>query len=124
MLESQGAMAGSLARKELEVESLKSSLEDAVGRAKRAEDSARRMTEQMNLIKSTSEEVAMLEAEEIDRLEGELREAREGFEEERRRRGEEEERLGVRAEKLTRDAEDAKGEVLRLKRENNKGNER
>ena len=67
LLEQQGSMAGELARRELEVVEMKRMAEDSTNRMRAAEENAAQIAEQLNLIKTTSEEVAMLEAEEIAR---------------------------------------------------------
>lgn len=91
MLEAQGSMAGELARKELEVEEvsgrevgweggwvgfiltntsspqMRRVATESVSRMQQAENNAAQIAEQLNLIKTTSEEVALLEAEEIAR---------------------------------------------------------
>ena len=119
ILEKQGTMAGELARKELEVEALKETLRTCRSRAAQAESGARQMTEQMNLIKTTSEEVAMLEAEEIARLEGELEACTKKLADERKccvdDKAEYERKLGV----LASESEEAKGELLKMKRAHN-----
>ena len=112
-------MAGELARKELEVEALKETLRTCRSRAAQAESGARQMTEQMNLIKTMSEEVAMLEAEEIARLEGELEACTKKLADERKccvdDKAEYERKLGV----LASESEEAKGELLKMKRAHN-----
>jgi len=124
ILETQGEMASELAKKELEIESLKEACKGAMGRAKMAEDGARRITEQMNLIKTTSEEVAMLEAEEIARLEGELDICNGKLASERKDRVEQENAYERKIERIAEEAEDAKGELLKVKRLNNAAEEK
>jgi hypothetical protein len=123
VLSSQGRLAATLAEKEMELAAALSSGAASAERASKAEQHAAQMAEQLRLIQESSEEVALLEAEEISRLEGELAgmhgivaEEKEAAEARRR------EVEGVRGE-MGAEIEALKEEVLRLKRSGNEAAE-
>ena len=111
VLEAQGALAGALAARELEVESLLSRVADLQEGKDRSDSHARRMAEQLSAIQSSSEEVAVLEAEEIARLEEELSEVHGVIKKEREERGEREREGEGREEGREREGERMKEEV-------------
>ena len=120
LLAQQGSMAGELARRELEVEEMKRVAADSKDKMRVAEENAAQIAEQLNLIKTTSEEVAMLEAEEIARLEGEVGVMRGQVVEVRREK--EETRDGYEKKFMSQAGEidELKSEVLKLKRQVNR----
>ncbi len=121
VLEVQGSMAARLAEMELESDSLSKEKTDMSERCRRAESRCEEMAKQLNLIKTSSEEVAALEAEEIARLEGELIAARSDATNARAEVAEADRRREKDAGVLRAEGDELRKEVLRLKRE---GNER
>ncbi|GMH57745.1 hypothetical protein TrLO_g2587, partial [Triparma laevis f. longispina] len=124
MLEAQGSMAGELARKELEVEEMRRVATESVSRMQQAENNAAQIAEQLNLIKTTSEEVALLEAEEIARLEVELNGMREQNLVAKQETLDEKSEFEKRYQSFVGESDEMKGEILKLKRQLNSSEEK
>ena len=124
ILETQGSMAGELATKELQIQTLEDSVKDSLKRVHEAEENSRQMAEQMKLIKTTSEEVALLEAEEIERLEGEVLAMRSSLADNKKSMTEARKSYEKKIAVLSSDLDKFKAEVLRMKRLNNENEEK